>query len=221
MSPSGKWEPLSDSLAVGGAGLGNGQPHPTGHPRAPSLWAWRQRSTHCKSLLCPAPALSGPTALSGGGCCWEEVQLPLSRRGEKGRRWGALPKLPGEISPGRKEGALLPGGWASGTLYSGCRGRLSPGSLPVSPAPRGRLAGIRSVPAPLRYGRGTGRQRSQASPEGAEGTRAAPPRPPARPRPPGQLGLKALGPEPARPEAPATACFNIPGYGEENPGLRT
>lgn len=150
----------------------------------PSLRAWRQRSAHSVPAVCPAfPALPGPTALSGGSCCWEgrKYKAPLSAGG-KGRRWGGFRNCPVKFSREERGCFLLPGGWASGYFVL-CWGRLSPGVSLSPPVPRRRLGRHSLSAGSSRYGRGTGRQRSEVSPEGAEGTRAAQPRPPAPPTP--------------------------------------
>lgn len=185
MSPSGKWEPLSDSPPWVGQGWGMDSPTPlVTLAHDPSLWAWRQRSAHRVPAVCPAlPALSGPTALSGGGCCWEgrKYKAPLSAGG-KGKEMGRFPKLPGEILLGGKRVLPPPGGLGLRVLCTLAAGG-APGVCLSPPAPRGRLCGHSLSAGSSRYGRGTGRQRSQASPEGAEGTRAARPRLPAPPTP--------------------------------------
>lgn len=183
----------------------------------PFLWAWRQKSTHSvPAVRSWFPTLSGPTALSGGGCGREgrKYKAPLSTRG-KGKGMGRFPKLPSGILPGGKRALPPPGGpglryFVPSLLGMSDRSWRLPGLQSLHQPNGGEFSSICSVPAPVTDGgprqgapkaRGPRSRRFPASPNPARGTaHASPTQPRTRRRAGSQTGRKS----------PATGCVNIP-----------
>lgn len=176
------------------------------------------------------PALSSPTVVCGGGCGREgrKYKEPSSTR-RKGKRIGRFPKLPSKILPGGKRALPPPGrpglrAFLSSLLGSGGVGSDRPQHLSGTQSPHQHYTedfpGISSVPAPSAtpgdppaMERGLARGRRRPTGSGTASLPRAPPTP--------LSGCPELGARwGARQEAPATACFNVSGSGEEIKALK-